>query len=343
MSHLGNFPPGPLTLAGGGGVTSQWGLETLQQDTSTMVRGHLTVGDDTKESFLKPAVTTRRRFITDHLEAEPQLHTMAAYVTCTAHLEIRKWTRLPPDLHPLPPVVGSTLILSIRTPSGHKRLTAAVAHPSSEFQKLSVCQLLRVRMAESQASAPECPICFQPYNNAFRMPLKLPVCSHTFCLQCLCQICLFLKPSQNFLCPLCRTSTSVPVGGAPQFPANMEVVSQLPPSQQDALCRVWVEGSQLYCCKAKIPEGRDREKVHVISLLPPSEPPQPGGLVTVRSQRLINWCNLNLWCLLWTVFILMLCLFIIIFFPVYSGGLNSSKGTGSGGSGGSSPNSAGPN
>ncbi|XP_039631126.1 RING finger protein 223-like [Polypterus senegalus] len=198
-------------------------------------------------------------------------------------------------------------------------------------------------MAESQASAPECPICFQPYNNAFRMPLKLPVCSHTFCLQCLCQICLFLKPSQNFLCPLCRTSTSVPVGGAPQFPANMEVVSQLPPSQQDALCRVWVEGSQLYCCKAKIPEGRDREKVHVISLLPPSEPPQPGGLVTVRSQRLINWCNLNLWCLLWTVFILMLCLFIIIFFPVYSGGLNSSKGTGSGGSGGSSPNSAGPN
>uniref|UniRef100_A0A8C4SIA1 RING-type domain-containing protein n=1 Tax=Erpetoichthys calabaricus TaxID=27687 RepID=A0A8C4SIA1_ERPCA len=142
-------------------------------------------------------------------------------------------------------------------------------------------------MAESQSSAPECPICFQPYNNAFRMPLKLPVCSHTFCLQCLCQICLFLKPSQTFLCPLCRTSTSVPVGGAPQF--------LLPAHQRSHICRVWMEGSELCHWRLQPPSaGFTYPSIHYLTHFPVQTHRAPVAILAssaCKGEANPTWCH----------------------------------------------------
>ncbi|TFJ99896.1 tau-tubulin kinase 1 [Platysternon megacephalum] len=94
-----------------------------------------------------------------------------------------------------------------------------------------------------QQSIPECPICYGPYDNIFQRPLLLP-CAHTFCLECLSRICVFVKQAQTFPCPLCRAQVSVPSGGIPKLPPNMDVVTQFPPWLQ-TLQEVWLDGHRL--------------------------------------------------------------------------------------------------
>uniref|UniRef100_A0A8C8SWK3 RING-type domain-containing protein n=1 Tax=Pelusios castaneus TaxID=367368 RepID=A0A8C8SWK3_9SAUR len=92
-------------------------------------------------------------------------------------------------------------------------------------------------------ATPECPICYGPYDNIFQRPLLLP-CSHTFCLECLARLCVFVKQSQTFPCPLCRTQVPVPEGGLPKLPSNLDVVTQFPPGMQ-TLQEVWLDGHRL--------------------------------------------------------------------------------------------------
>uniref|UniRef100_A0A8C3T4T3 RING-type domain-containing protein n=1 Tax=Chelydra serpentina TaxID=8475 RepID=A0A8C3T4T3_CHESE len=96
---------------------------------------------------------------------------------------------------------------------------------------------------ELTLSIPECPICYGPYDNIFQRPLLLP-CAHTFCLECLSRICLFVKQAQTFPCPLCRAQVPVPDGGIPKLPPNMDVVTQFPPWLQ-TLQEVWLDGHRL--------------------------------------------------------------------------------------------------
>ncbi len=57
-----------------------------------------------------------------------------------------------------------------------------------------------------------CPVCLQP----FTQPKLLPVCGHTFCLQCLQK----LPPStpKSVRCPLCRQQSPLPISGIQGFP-----------------------------------------------------------------------------------------------------------------------------
>ncbi|XP_033850995.1 RING finger protein 223-like [Acipenser ruthenus] len=184
-------------------------------------------------------------------------------------------------------------------------------------------------MAELQPPNLECPICFAPYDNAFKTPLKLPVCSHTFCLECLSQMCLFLKPLQIFHCPLCRAPVPVPPGGAPSMPPNMEVVSQLPPSQRGPLRRVWLQGSQLCYWKLQPPYSEGQEELGQDAVVrlqliqaPPGQPspPRQADLIPVRAQRrlLFRQACRNVWCLGMVLLISTIMLFSAIFFPVYT-------------------------
>nr|XP_056716106.1 RING finger protein 223-like [Euleptes europaea] len=109
---------------------------------------------------------------------------------------------------------------------------------------------------ETEASTPECPVCYLAYNNVFNTPLLLP-CSHTFCLECLARLCAFLKPNQTFRCPLCRESIPLPQEGVPSLPANVEVIQQFPPWMRE-LEQVWMEGFRL-CWLKKLP-GKSKEQ-----------------------------------------------------------------------------------
>uniref|UniRef100_A0A8C0QLY4 RING-type domain-containing protein n=1 Tax=Chelonoidis abingdonii TaxID=106734 RepID=A0A8C0QLY4_CHEAB len=101
----------------------------------------------------------------------------------------------------------------------------------------------QTELQASQQSIPECPICYGPYDNIFQRPLLLP-CAHTFCLECLSRICIFVKQAQTFPCPLCRAQVPVPDGGIPKLPPNMDVVTQFPPWLQ-TLQEVWLDGHRL--------------------------------------------------------------------------------------------------
>ncbi|MEE6504749.1 hypothetical protein FKM82_005328 [Ascaphus truei] len=103
---------------------------------------------------------------------------------------------------------------------------------------------------EHLENLPECPICYFSYDNIFKTPLLLP-CLHTFCMECLSRLCLFLKQSQDFPCPLCRTLAHIPHGGVPNMQPNLDIVAQFPPAMQD-LQEVWVEGHKLCWAMAVI-------------------------------------------------------------------------------------------
>ncbi|XP_048369113.1 RING finger protein 223-like [Sphaerodactylus townsendi] len=114
---------------------------------------------------------------------------------------------------------------------------------------------------QTEASTPECPICYLAYNNVFNTPLLLP-CSHTFCFECLARLCAFLKPNQTFQCPLCRESIPLPQKGVPSFPANMEVIQQFPPWMRE-LEEVWMDGFHL-CWLKKLPGDSNEPGVQML-------------------------------------------------------------------------------
>uniref|UniRef100_W5M316 RING-type domain-containing protein n=1 Tax=Lepisosteus oculatus TaxID=7918 RepID=W5M316_LEPOC len=184
--------------------------------------------------------------------------------------------------------------------------------------------------ADASSPAPECPICFAPYDNAFRTPLLLPPCAHTFCLQCLAQMCLYLKTFQSFQCPLCRAPVPLPLGGVPCLPPNMEVVALLPPDQRGNLQRVWLERSQLCYWKPQpaynpgpLAPGPGQDVLVKLQLTgSPLGHPAPGqavNLVTVRAHRRPLACQdlcHSFWCLLLLVAVCFVALFCTIFFPI---------------------------
>lgn len=114
---------------------------------------------------------------------------------------------------------------------------------------------------EAELSIPECPICYLFYDNIFNAPLLL-TCSHTFCLECLARLCVFLKQDQTFQCPLCRETISLPWGGVPKLPVNMDIIQQLPPWMQE-LHEVWVDGFRL-CCVKKLPGSMKEEALEML-------------------------------------------------------------------------------
>ena len=51
----------------------------------------------------------------------------------------------------------------------------------------------------------ECELCYEEFNNEFRVPRVLKECGHTFCDMCT----LKLLKNQRITCPLCRKVTVV--------------------------------------------------------------------------------------------------------------------------------------
>ncbi|XP_073414406.1 RING finger protein 223-like [Dendrobates tinctorius] len=187
---------------------------------------------------------------------------------------------------------------------------------------------------ELEYSVPECPICFATYDNVFKTPLLLP-CSHTFCMECLSKLCIFQKELETFCCPMCRAVVTIPTGGIPQLPPNMNIVAQFPP-WMGALQKVWMEGSKL-CWKkgyghnyimstpntlSYFPPGQEQDVVISVHLLSPIQPrfSQPGDLVVVPRQPHYHRCNLmlrNYGCILWVLICCIILLFFMVFFPTY--------------------------
>lgn len=187
---------------------------------------------------------------------------------------------------------------------------------------------------EQEYTVPECPICFGSYDNVFKTPLLLP-CKHTFCMECLSKLCVFQKEMETFCCPICRAKVTIPEGGVPQLPPNMDIVSHYPP-WMNQLQKVWIEGSKL-CWKkdngetyvgstrnslSHFPQGRDENVIITVFLLGPAQPSfsQPQALTTVNRQPHYHRCNLmlrNYGCLLWIFTCCILLVFFVVFFPTY--------------------------
>ncbi|XP_051788288.1 RING finger protein 223-like [Erpetoichthys calabaricus] len=183
-------------------------------------------------------------------------------------------------------------------------------------------------MADHRPPIPECSVCLSPYDNAFKVPLKLLPCAHTFCLECLAQLCLFMKPMQLLPCPLCRAPVTIPPGGAPALPMDTNVISQLPAHQRSHICRVWMEGSELCHWRLQPPYNRQpmaengtQDVVVRIQLIhPTTSMSQPADLITVRGGRIRHQCRemcRSFWCLTSLVFVTIVTLFSAIFFPIY--------------------------
>uniref|UniRef100_UPI00398F74DC RING finger protein 223 n=1 Tax=Pristiophorus japonicus TaxID=55135 RepID=UPI00398F74DC len=168
-----------------------------------------------------------------------------------------------------------------------------------------------------QRAIPECPVCYLVYDNASKTPLLLP-CGHTFCMGCLARICIFLKQSQAFPCPLCRTAVSIPPGGVPKLSAHLEMMAIFPPGLQSAQ-HLWLEGSRL--CWLKRDESDNTATVVTLELLPPPNPElsSPSHLVAVQHTPRMSryWIfSSNCCCLSLLVMGGFLLLFGIIFFPL---------------------------
>ncbi|XP_060613743.2 E3 ubiquitin-protein ligase RNF183 [Anolis sagrei] len=99
-------------------------------------------------------------------------------------------------------------------------------------------------MAQRQATglASECPICWSPFDNAFRTP-KLLRCQHTFCIECLAHLSLVASDPHCLQCPLCRHPTQLsPDQVVTALPTDGAVLRwlRLEPNQ------IILEGRQLY-------------------------------------------------------------------------------------------------
>ncbi|KAM5146236.1 E3 ubiquitin-protein ligase RNF183 isoform 1-T2 [Mantella aurantiaca] len=73
----------------------------------------------------------------------------------------------------------------------------------------------------------ECPICWNPYNNTFRMPKLLP-CHHSFCLECLARLSFATHIHNRLQCPLCRQTTTLHLDQTvTDLPNNTTILGQL--------------------------------------------------------------------------------------------------------------------
>ncbi|XP_075042413.1 uncharacterized protein LOC142101883, partial [Mixophyes fleayi] len=191
-----------------------------------------------------------------------------------------------------------------------------------------------VQAMEQEYVIPECPICFATYDNVFRTPRLLP-CSHTFCTECLCKLCVFQKELETFCCPMCRAVVAIPPGGIPHLPPNMNIVSRYQP-WMGQIQNVWVEGSKL-CWKkgygqsyirntqnslSHVPPGEEDNVIIVVYLLgrTQSRSSQPADLVGIPRQPQYHRCNLlfrNYGCIMWIFICCIMVFFFMVFFPIY--------------------------
>ncbi|XP_040180254.1 E3 ubiquitin-protein ligase RNF183 [Rana temporaria] len=73
----------------------------------------------------------------------------------------------------------------------------------------------------------ECPICWNPYNNTFRIP-KLLTCHHSFCLECLARLSFATHIHNRLQCPLCRQTTALHLDQTvTNLPNNTTILGQL--------------------------------------------------------------------------------------------------------------------
>ncbi|XP_053546441.1 RING finger protein 223 [Bombina bombina] len=172
-----------------------------------------------------------------------------------------------------------------------------------------------VDMEENQDTRPECPICFNSYDNIFKTP-KVLECSHTFCLECVARLVAALPPekqTENVICPFCRHPTAIPEEGAPALKTSQELLSNLPPHLQDGQS-VWIEGNKLcYKQNAESDSSQTDLCICVDIGLSKKEPPAP------PRQRSGLWgfcCRCNDWKRLVLIAFMVVVLFCILLWPV---------------------------
>uniref|UniRef100_A0A8D1BCQ4 E3 ubiquitin-protein ligase RNF183 n=2 Tax=Sus scrofa TaxID=9823 RepID=A0A8D1BCQ4_PIG len=130
-----------------------------------------------------------------------------------------------------------------------------------------------LRMAELQGREPECPVCWNPFNNTFHTP-KVLDCCHSFCVECLAHLSLVTPARRRLLCPLCRQPT-VLASGQPvtDLPTDTAVLTLLRLEPHHVI----LEGRQL--CLKDQPKNRyflRQPRVYTLDLGP--EPASQAGL-----------------------------------------------------------------
>ncbi|XP_069465489.1 E3 ubiquitin-protein ligase RNF183-like [Ambystoma mexicanum] len=179
----------------------------------------------------------------------------------------------------------------------------------------------QTQLEDESSSLPECPICYMPYDNVFKTPLLL-CCSHTFCLECLATMCLFLKQLQTFHCPVCRAEQLIPQGGIPKLPANVHFLAQrgsgtLVPQE------VWIDGHQLCSVrKENSAQGQASGTLVTVQLLsnPGPQDEDDGELIGVGHTTQVYWCRASykaVGTMVVLILSLLTLLFTVIFVPFY--------------------------
>ena len=85
-----------------------------------------------------------------------------------------------------------------------------------------------------------CQLCSKLYSD----PRILP-CLHSFCCQCLHnEIEKVGRPQKSILCPICRRSAPIPVGGASVLPPNLHLEFEVDVAEYMAM---FASDSRLYC------------------------------------------------------------------------------------------------
>nr|DBA21246.1 TPA: hypothetical protein GDO54_017920 [Pyxicephalus adspersus] len=168
---------------------------------------------------------------------------------------------------------------------------------------------------ESLKNILECPICYVSYDNIFKTPLLLP-CSHTFCMECLSRMCLFLRKSQDFPCPLCRNLAQIPPKGVPKIQPNFDIVAQLPPEMQ-ILQEVWLVGYKLCSVKKKYTMEHKGSMMTIHLLSNDGQiPPAPDGLITIEQHGCRAFMR-SVWGFGFTILLIVILLFVVLFLPIY--------------------------
>ncbi|XP_045647090.1 E3 ubiquitin-protein ligase RNF183 [Ursus americanus] len=129
-----------------------------------------------------------------------------------------------------------------------------------------------LRMAARQSQEPECPVCWNPFNNTFHTP-KVLDCCHSFCVECLAHLSLVTPARRRLLCPLCRQPT-VLASGQPvtDLPTDTAVLTLLRLEPHHVI----LEGHQL--CLKDQPKSRyflRQPRVYTLDL--GSEPASQAG------------------------------------------------------------------
>ncbi|KAM9299049.1 RING finger protein 223 [Gastrophryne carolinensis] len=171
----------------------------------------------------------------------------------------------------------------------------------------------QISIEDGSENKPECSICFTTYDNIFKTP-KVLECSHTFCLECVARLVASLPPENQHdkvLCPFCRQPTPIPDRGVPGLRTSQELLSILPPHQQNEEL-VWIEGTKL--CYKQDPESSETNLCICVDIglskkdSPPPPPPQS------RMQRF--FCGCSDWKRLLLIAFMVIILFCILLWPV---------------------------